>query len=746
MPIDFISQHIQANLFNEGELQQEADNKFSLTLPSGNTYEISLVGVNRLEDVTSSEQVRVTRTDREKGSLATRVLQGLGLTNRQQIQKFFTLRSGKLYQQTMQDIAKQKQTQMLKPPRYNPDYQVRQTQPYPEVQPYFPEMQINLSAQQRAAQSSSVNHSHISAPKHDRRLNVEQHHVSSAPSANSREQDNVLDDKSFKAIIPALKDKPIVGEAACKKISADLGGKFDADFVAYILRQAQQGRAISKEHRPIILKVVSYLPKSITREIQDNFRHLDERKPRHEILKELLQQAQPLSKGHHQAIAQQIEREQHVVRGVTGQTIARTRADYVEHVMNLVYQNELNSPSETDQLILEKAVAFYPQLQAQLPEVTTSRPMAQVQPRTRPSVTVPNTNRPPQSVARASSSHMQQVAKARKASNIPGFINRGNMCFANAALKQFIIANPRHVEPVAVAGRHQNCADMASALMHLSNTFYAVRFGQAQAEQSDQALENFWQAVTRFQHTSSQQLNADDKALQRKLNSLFNTDGQRQQDAEEFATLLTEISASRQASQELSTLTTRTAVEGAHNYQGERLGSAQSLYQVKLNMGTQKSLTECFEPQVSELDNYKWEQAGYRELPTTLTEMPSNPNPSSLQKLKIHSSMFSYSTAGNIRLSQESRALIGNGKRLRLPIMNSTTKEVESIDFRIRSLVMHSGGSSADVGYYYTLEQDENGDWYEHNDSRTSYVGTSITDYLAQHKSVAPYLIDLVRA
>ncbi|MGY0216456.1 hypothetical protein ACWJJH_03595 [Endozoicomonadaceae bacterium StTr2] len=363
-----------------------------------------------------------------------------------------------------------------------------------------------------------------------------------------------------------------------------------------------------------------------------------------------------------------------------------------------------------------------------------------------------------------------------KAQLTPGFNNiSGNHCFANAGLKQLItgltledvdtLKNNARVlarqkspeEAVNLAKekaraegvqedqiRHEVAlAETASpykaavthAFAELAEAVLLVRQGLGQEDVVQHAHARFFEAAKAFGQSDENGSDVYEK--------LFPVNGhQPQQDPEEMMTTLSDFMGLNRFYQKFELSKSTTSLDGKMSREKREDSTAYLAMEVH-----GQTLPQCFmgkEERMEGTEAIKWDDNSYRD--SDVRESYGYKDPSSLQRVKVQSKVFTWDLYGRSRrLTDEGRALLKDLQPVfNLPLLNLSTGKHESHPFRIQSIVVHGGGESANSGHYVTLEQHD-GKWFLHNDSVVTALKGNVHDYFAEHKNAVPYLIAMDR-
>lgn len=337
----------------------------------------------------------------------------------------------------------------------------------------------------------------------------------------------------------------------------------------------------------------------------------------------------------------------------------------------------------------------------------------------------------------------------------PGLRNHnGTNCFANAALKQIIVglspADLLDIRTACAKAPPEQSAVMASFLQ-FADAVIAQRIGKTVYTDINKLHLNLLESLVTFG------LQGDSSEAQT-MKALLVDGAGGQQDSQAFAACLIDLLGLRNHSQELCR--SEATFSLADEHKRSRTGSSTLYYPISLKTGS--SLANYFEPESEKMEgdnSVEWEDKHFTNengmqvehvtktrLPSVKIAYPGNPAPQDLRRIRIQAKLFDYDWQNQqgLRSPEAARELILNQTDTLLPILNTTTQNIEQVPFTIHSVVVHLGGASVNSGHYVTLEH-QNGHWYLHDDYFVTELHNGIEGYLEEHPGAAPYLIDLTR-
>lgn len=217
----------------------------------------------------------------------------------------------------------------------------------------------------------------------------------------------------------------------------------------------------------------------------------------------------------------------------------------------------------------------------------------------------------------------------------------------------------------------------------------------------------------------------------------------KQWDSHEFMVKLLEIvDEDSQLSDQLSQAYTIQTTDGSQ-HRKERTGTPQSIISVPIDG---RSLEECLSPSTATMEQRDWVIfSDGKEHAADKTDFFVHPNPQDIRRLNIQAMAFGTNQHTGVtgKLTREARGLVLQHpfEQIKVPLVNGTSKQTESIPMQVKSIVAHTG-NSVDVGHYVTFEKQGN-QWYLYDDNRTMSV--SLKEVMESQPGMVPYMFQYER-
>ncbi|MBM7071759.1 ubiquitin carboxyl-terminal hydrolase [Shewanella sp. 202IG2-18] len=329
------------------------------------------------------------------------------------------------------------------------------------------------------------------------------------------------------------------------------------------------------------------------------------------------------------------------------------------------------------------------------------------------------------------------------AEKLPGFENKNQTCFMNAALKQIIIDNPQKItDKVTENTRNKPEAhkNLAIAFARLSDACHDFKSGQITKGRVDRLFDEFYhqlQAFAKQDLTLTSERNDQDFITCMKR--MFVTEANRQHDPNEFGQFIYHITGLRDKENELRLCRKMVRQSNTSDIDYKTDSNPPTYYPIDL--AGNGNLVDKFSHESSESYSRKDPDWGETD---RFSRIGCN-NPSTLTTIRLQAKVTGLDDFGDsFKRTSEARALIPKQDVFELELFNNTTKKVDKCKFKIKAVVVHSGSDSKS-GHYYTLERGANDSWIKHNDNRVTHLKTDLHDHFRRNKTAVPHLITLER-
>ncbi|RYV02179.1 hypothetical protein SOPP22_11490 [Shewanella sp. OPT22] len=324
---------------------------------------------------------------------------------------------------------------------------------------------------------------------------------------------------------------------------------------------------------------------------------------------------------------------------------------------------------------------------------------------------------------------------------LPGFKNKNQTCFMNAALKQIIIDNPQPIIDKVIEhtkNKPEAHKDLAIAFARLSDACHDFKSGQKTKREVARLFDEFYhqlQAFAKQDLTSTSERNDQDFITCMKR--MFVTEANRQHDPNEFGQFIYDITGLRDKENELRLCRKMVRQSNTSDIDYKTDSNPPTYYPIDL--AGDGNLVDKFSHVFSE--SYARTDPNWGET-NRFSRIGCN-NPDTLTTMRLQAKVTGLNNSGTpFKRTSEARALIPEQDVFELELFNNTTKKVDKCKFKIKAVVVHSGSDSKS-GHYYTLERGANDSWIKHNDNRVTHLKTGLHDHFTRNKTAVPHLITL---